>query len=437
MGTNARITQIDLPNVRFEKLETIQGKIKICDDFYTGALKVLNNTYLPKWTGETDAGYNTRIASTTFVNMFAPVVDGLAGLVTKKQPTYTGFEDLQLDNIDLKHNDVTSFIKTTIKKSITNGICFVSAETNQKLNRSFLKRYDYKDLYSYEIEDNVLKQIVFKEVIEVKNGRFGVQEQERYIVFKIGGGEVWYSDLENTNAELKMQDEWSNNLKEIPIVAIITGKILTQYEVVPKLLDIAIMNKVHLNLESSLANVLGVVGSPVPVFYGQTSENSVTIGVKDALVFADRQKEGFEYVEIEGASVGKLQEKIKETESQIDKLTFNLLMNDNSQTVIDAQQKQSKNTSFLSDIASECENKFERLFKFMLELENKTISDDANFEMQKDFDATYIDLQVAFKALLAGQMSRDTFYTVLKTGRLPKDFDIDTENQQIEKDLVG
>jgi hypothetical protein len=197
------------------------------------------------------------------------------------------------------------------------------------------------------------------------------------------------------------------------------------------------MNKVHLNLESSLANVLGVVGSPVPVFYGQTSENSVTIGVKDALVFADRQKEGFEYVEIEGASVGKLQEKIKETESQIDKLTFNLLMNDNSQTVIDAQQKQSKNTSFLSDIASECESKFERLFKFMLELENKTISKDANFEMQKDFDATYINLEIAFKALLAGQMSRDTFYTVLKTGRLQKDFDIDTENEKIEKDLVG
>jgi hypothetical protein len=437
MSTDAKVTQVDMPNIKFTKLDSIITKIKVCDDFYVGAINVLNTTYLPKWSGEKDAGYNTRIASTTFVNMFAPVVDGIAGLVTKKAPTITGFDNLELNNIDLKFNDIGSFIKTTIKKSVTSGICFISAETNKALNRSFLKRYEYKDLYSYHIEDNILKQIVFRDTIEVQNGIFGVQEQERFIVFKIGGGEIWYGDVKNTNKELKKQDEWSNTLKEIPLVAIITGKVLTDFEIVPKLLDIAIMNRVHLNMQSNLANVMGKVGNPIPLFWGTFDDEKITFDGNGALLFKDKQTEGAEYLEIKGLSVDKLVQTIKDTESQIDKLTFNLLLNDNSQTVIDAQQKQSKNTSFLSDIANECENKFERLLKFMLELENKTVPTDANLDMQKDFDATFINIEIAFKALSAGQMSRATFYEVLRTGKLPKDFDITQENKQIESDLVG
>ena len=431
------MSTIDLPNVKFTKLDNIISQTKICDDFYIGAVNVLNSTYLPKWAGEKDAGYKTRIASTTFVNMFAPVVDGIAGLVTKQQPTISGFENIDLKNVDLKLNDINGFIKTTIKKSIVSGICFVSAETNKNLNRSFLKRYEYKDLYSYFIEDNILKQIVFKETIETQNGQFGVKTQERFIVFKIGGGEIWFSNTDGTDTQLKKQDEWVNSLKEIPIISIITGKVLTPLEIVPKLLDIAIMNRVHLNMQSNLANVMAKVGNPIPMFWGNFDEEKVVFDGNSALLFADKQKDGAEYLEIKGLSVDKLIQTIKDTENQIDKLTFNLLLNDNSQTVIDAEEKKAKNTSFLSDIANECDIKFEKLLKWMLELENKTIPNDAYFEMLKDFNATYVNLDIAFKALSAGQMSRETFYEILKTGKLPKDFDIAQENQKIENDLVG
>ena len=434
----------DLPNKKLEKLESIINKTKVCDDFYIGAINVLNQTYLPKWTGETDAGYDERIAQTAFANMFAPVVDGLAGLVTKKAPTIKGFDALDLSNIDLKHNDVTSFMKTTIKKSITNGVAFIAVETNKELNRAYLKRYDYKNLYSYLIVDDVLQQIVFRDIVEVADGEFGLIEQERFVVFKKGGGTVWYIDESGDN-QMKQRSEWQNTLKDIPVLPVITGKVLTPFEIVPKLLDIANLNKVHLNLESNLANVLGVIGNPVPMFFGVLSDNekdadgnvNVTIGVKDALVFTDKQKEGAEYLEPKATGVGKIQDKIKETESQIDKLTFKMLQNEDSNTVIDAQQNQSKNTSFLSDVASEIEAKINTALKFMLELENKNVPADAKVEMEKDFDATMIDLEVAFKTLQAGDMSRETFYEILKTGKLPKDFKIEDENSKIENDARG
>ena len=34
-------------------------------------------------------------------------------------------------------------------------------------------------------------------------------------------------------------------------------------------------------------------------------------------------------------------------------------------------------------------------------------------------------------------MSRETFYDILKTGTLPKDFEIKDENSKIERDTTG
>jgi hypothetical protein len=428
---------INTPETQLKKLTNIISKTQICGDFYIGAIKVLNKTYLPIWNGENETAYSERVASTSFANMYAPVVDGLTGLVTKKEPIAKGFDNIDLKNIDLKHNDLASFIKRTIQKSITNGISFVSAETNTTLNRAYLKRYDYKNLYSYKEQNGFLTQIVFKDTIEVADGEFGLMEQERYIVFKIGGGEIWYADADGKDTAVKKQSEWVNTLKEIPIVPVITGKILTPFEIVPKLLDIAILNKVHLNLESNLSNVLGIVGNPVPMFFGTFTEDKVVFGVKDALLFTDKKTEGAEYLEIKGTSIGEIQKKINLTETQIDKLTYSMLINEDSKTVIDAQQKQSKSTSFLSDIAYESEIKFTKALEFIVLLENKALPKDASLEVQKDFDKTIIDLDIAFKTLQAGDMSRETFYTILKTGVLPKDFNAEDENSKIESDVTG
>jgi len=45
-----------------------------------------------------------------------------------------------------------------------------------------------------------------------------------------------------------------------------------------------------------------------------------------------------------------------------------------------------------------------------------------------------INLEIAEKLLFAGAMSRETFYSILQTGELPKDFDVSTEADKIETD---
>jgi len=420
----------DTPDIQFKKITDIKKHIELCRDFYIGSIKVFNETYLPKWSGETDEGYATRIASTAFANMYAPIIDGLAGLITKTEPTKEKLDNLDLDNVDLKHHNIVGFGKEVIKKSLSEGIVFVSVETNTQKNRAFFKMYSYENLMSYVFEDDVLVQIVFRDETEQQDGRFGVKKLERYIVFKRGGGEVWYKG--DGSDEITLQYEWFNNLQDIPVVWFTTGKELSQFEIIPKMYDIANLNRVHLNLESNIANVLSVVGNPVPIFYGQVEEDKITIGVKDALRFDDKQKEGFEYGEITGAGVTHLQNKIKLIEEQIDKTTFSILKKETNKTVIDAQESRNKNTSFLTDVATELETKMNILIKYMAELENKSLKDGAFIRYKKDFDEEIINLEIAEKLLFAGEMSRETFYTILKTGELPKDFDVSKETEKIE-----
>lgn len=420
------------PSTKLPKLERTHKFTKQCDDFFIGSTRVLNKNYLPQWSGENDDEYEVRLVSTAFSNMYAPIIENLAGLITKKPPTADGLEAFNLDNVDLKHHTLASYIKEVTKKSLNHGIVFVAVQSDIVKNRTYLKTYTYQDLLSYRFKDNKLTQIVFRDTIEVEKDKFGLETRERQIIFYAGGGEIWYKG--DGEDESSKKDEWTNSLTEIPIIWVQTGKELSQFEIIPKFYDISMLNKVHLNLEGGIANILNVVSNPIPVFYGDVEEDSITISVRDAIRFTDKQSEGFEYVEIEGKGVGKLEDKIKAVEAQIDKTTFSILKKEDSKTVIDAQEQRTKNASFLTDVATELETKINILYQFVAQIENKTLKEDAKIQFQKDFDGTHLNIEIAKDLLLSGEMSRETFYTVLQTGELPKNFDIDKENNELEKD---
>lgn len=428
----------DTPDKKLKKLEEMHKKaVNVCRDFYRGSISVMNTTYLPMWVGESKEAYNTRIESTAFPNFYAPIVSSLAGLITKKEPVVEGFDSFNLDDVDLQGTSLIGFIKQICLSSIVAGIEFVAVQSKintGEVGKVYFKRYKYESLISYVIEKDVVIQIVFKDILEKREGKFGVEELERYIVFNVGGGEIWYDGDDGQG--MRVQDTWENDLKEIPVVGIITGKELSKFEIVPKLYDIAMLNKVSLNFESKLANVLSVVGNPVPVIYGKHSDKGLTIGVRDAITFEDKKKEGFEYVEIQGGGVSKLQEKIESVNITIDKLSFSLLQKNDSRTVVDAQETQSKNTSFLTDVAVELEVKINRLYQFAAELSNTTLPTDTKIVFKKDFDDVLFSnaqLKLLHELVSAGDLSRETFWDKLKVANiLPKDFDASAERDRLE-----
>jgi len=425
------------PNNTLSKLKITHKKIKVCRDFYEGAIRVVTKDYLKKWDRESNKAWELRINSTPFPNLYSPIVSTLTGLITKKEPDTEQFGHLPLDNIDGKGDSFANFVKQVCESSIVAGVEFVSAESNQETNEVYLKRYRYEQLVTYQLDGNKLINIVFKEKLEVPDGEFGVKEVERYIVFKIGGGEVWYDD----GGGVKLKEDWVNTLPDIPVVAVRTGEEISRFEFVPRFYDIVDLNRVILNQKTQLANILLVMSNPIAVFYGNIDDDEqMNIGVQDALVFQDKSKEGLEFVEITGAGVTKLQDEIDKSVEAIDKLSFGMLQKDSANTVIDAQENQVKSSSFLSDVAEELEVKFNKLFEFMTLLDNKALNTNEPLQFKKDFDDVLFSdqqLKMLYEMLSSGHLSRETFWQKLKTANLlPKDFDAEKEKELIGTNVV-
>jgi len=425
------------PDNTLSKLKITHKKIKVCRDFYEGAIRVVTKDYLKKWDRESNKAWELRINSTPFPNLYSPIVSTLTGLITKKEPDTDQFGNLPLDNIDGKGDSFANFVKQVCESSIVAGVEFVSAESNPETNEVYLKRYRYEQLVTYQLDGNKLINIVFKEKLEVPDGEFGVKEVERYIVFKIGGGEVWYDD----GGGVSLKEDWVNTLPDIPVVAVRTGEEISRFEFVPRFYDIVDLNRVILNQKTQLANILLVMSNPIAVFYGNIDDDEqMNIGVQDALVFQDKSKEGLEFVEITGAGVTKLQDEIDKSVEAIDKLSFGMLQKDSANTVIDAQENQVKSSSFLSDVAEELEVKFNKLFEFMTLLDNKALNTSKPLQFKKDFDDVLFSdqqLKMLYEMLSSGHLSRETFWQKLKTANLlPKDFDAEKEKELIGTNVV-
>ena len=425
----------DSPDKKLLKLKNIEAPGKICEDFYIGEYKVRNEKYLPKYHGETTEDYNLRSTSTEFMNMYAPILEGIVGLVTKKDPELEGLDIDDFKNLDLQHNGLAKVIQNAATASLNKGISFVVAMTHTDNKTIFTKQFDYHDLYSYEIVDRELVQIVFKETTEKKKGKFGLEVQERFLVFEIGKGSVWFKDSPDGDIKEKPEMAWTNTLDKIPVISIITGKVLSDFEIIPKLYDIARMNMVHFNREGNIANLINVCSNPIPVIYGDIGSDGLNVGPSRALKFTNKIEEGFEYVEVTGESMSIIQKKAEKSEQNIDKLTFDLLNKNESKTVIDAEETRSKNTSFVKNFSDELETKFNILLGFILELSPNMNSSKFKLTMKKDFDKEIINIELAKSAMDSGDMSRETFYVVLRTGQLPKDFKIEEENDRINKEL--
>jgi hypothetical protein len=424
---------MDKPEKKLEKLEKRSKQVKLCRDFFEGASKVLTKEYLPQWESETKQAYEERFNGTTFTNMFSSIVSGLTGVITARESIADDTFDGELfKDVDMRGSSLSSFVKDICESSLVAGIEFISVQSTTDKKRSYFKRYSYESLQSYIVEDGKVIQMVFKDSYEQAKGAFGMETVERMLVFKIGGGEVWYKE---GKGELKKQSEWTNTLTELPITAVTTGKQVSLFDVIPRLYDIARMNQSYLIADTKEFNLLSF--EPVAVFFGDMNDDAeVEIGKKDALVFEDKITQGVMYVEPECKMLIGLGERKKNIAENIDKVSFSFLKSEGQKTVVEAKHNQTKNTSFLSGVAEHLEIAVNRLYYFKSIIEGFEIKDGARIVFKKDFDDLLITdagLKLQYEMVRAGDLSRETFWERLKMlNSLPKDFDSGKESEKLQ-----
>ncbi len=174
---------------RLESLKKMDKIIDFSNDMFKGRRKIFSQKYIPIRLKESQDKYDLRLKATVFINYYKAIVKGVLGLSTRKEPVVTGYDNLDLSNLDMNNRNLISFIKQVTLYSLLDGIVFVSVQTNQVLNKVFFKIHRFQDLYSYNFKDGILEYIVFKETIKTSPKLFEEAIQERFTMFfKVAGG---------------------------------------------------------------------------------------------------------------------------------------------------------------------------------------------------------------------------------------------------------
>jgi len=458
------LTDTDLPSTRSPLSAAQIGATDLMRDLAGGteAVRAAGQTYLPKAPGEKPGFYANRLARSVFFNAVERTVQGLTGLVFRKDPVLSddpeGGVPEQIvehwENIDLEgtHGDV--FCRDLLADALLVGhaailVDYPNTGGNQRRDqevagniRPYWVPIKKEDIMSWrsvqEGGASVLTQLVLREKTWVPDGRFGEREQTRYRVFYREMGRVWYELLEVTkNNEVTRVEEGDYPTQTlIPVAEIKTSGSKSLFNSKPPLLDLGYLNVAHYQQWSDYAYAM--FKSNVPFLFGKGIEEakdpktgekleSIVIGPNTSFLTSGPNAD-LKYVSHDGAALGSSKQALDDLKADMGTLGLAMLA-PQKRTAETAEAKRldkSTSDSALAVAARAEQDAVENALQFhanYLRLESG-----GSVTINRDFEGLLMEAPVmaAFAQLVnAGFPARLVLEALKQGGRIADDADLD------------
>ncbi len=275
----------DLPSYLGPEYLEAQADLQLTQDVW-GGLKGLLETYLPKELGEKAQPYRNRLRRVRFDNRFKPAIKGHAGVLSELSLTDNVAATLvqYADNIDLRGNDLVTFLGQADELVLRDGGCGILVEYppedgsvdsyaafQQSQRRPYLVLIDRRDILNWAIAyvngQAIVTRVTLRETHNIPDGAFGSQSITRYRVLSPGKFQIWELVQHKGKWEKWLVEEGFTSLEQVPLVWYsISDNSLFQAE--PPFLNLAELNLEHLQKRSGLNEVLHKINMPVPVRRG-------------------------------------------------------------------------------------------------------------------------------------------------------------------------
>jgi hypothetical protein len=452
----------------------------LVNDCYLGtkAIRGGGSNYLPQNPKEPTVSFNNRLARANFWNAYKRTVDGLVGMIFRKNPVLgedvpgmiKGSENVEghWENIDLKgkHGDV--FCKEASTKAINNGHHFVLVEmppplvddegnirsdvtaAEASLRRPYWVHVDKGDVINWRTEQDsngrtCLTQVTIKETIYEPDGEFGEIEVTQYRVLRPGSWVIYREQPgPNQNSKLEVYDSGSTTLDFIPL-APLYATYDDYFQSTPPLIELAYENLRHYRLQADLDYILHVANVPIlvrimpPVEDESAGEMVIGGGALVDLPAArsNEQESSLQYVEHQGSAIGKAQEEIANSKSNMAALGLLLLsqkiqvQRTASEATLDYEAESSELASMVRGIQDGIE------LALMYHAEYLNLDSGGSITLNKDFTRFNLTpelIRIYADMVKAGDMTHETMWKMLEKGELlPAEFESEAERLAIDK----
>ena len=451
-GASTATAEKDRPDTLSSAAKRQQGALSIVRDLWGGtdAVRARTTTYLPKAPGEDTRVYANRLARSVFHNFFRRNVEGLTGLVFRKDPVLSDDVPQQIrdhwENIDMAgtHGDV--FARQQLQDALAaghNAILVEFPKTDGKQTaadedkgpiRPYWVPIHKDNLLSWRttVEDGATKltQLVVKEVTTVPDGDFGESEQTRYRVFYRDAGVVGFRLLEVTKERTVVEHAAGTypTQNEIPVAEVVTSGHVGLFESDPPLISLAHLNIAHYQQWSDYADTLHKI---VPFLFTagvvletETGEPLV-VGPNSSIASPDPNAKA-EYVAHSGGGISDQKESLEELKADMGALGLSMIQKRVGEKVEAKRMDREVTDSALAVTARGLQDAVERCFGFHARY--LKLPDGGSIQVNRDYEALLMEAPVmqAFAQLVkVGFPEMAVLKALQKGGRIAEDEDLE------------
>ncbi|KQI67038.1 hypothetical protein AN189_17595 [Loktanella sp. 3ANDIMAR09] len=423
----------------------------------TKAMRAAEQTYLPKFTAETEDTYRERLKLSWLFNGYRKTVRDMTGRVFRK-PVELG-EDTPdqiaewCKNIDLAGRDLSTFARDVFEDGLDAGISYIMvdapardvtltrAQARTQGLRPFFVQLRVEDILGWRSEVianvTVLAQMRIMETVteqDPKDEFASVEVQQVRVLDRTDAGVMTRLYRKNDKDQWTLIDEPTvsdmTEITVIPFYANRTGFFTCE----PMLDDLADVNIAHWQSQSDQRNILHFARVPILFGSGRTDDEPITISVGQMTTASDPQAK-LAWVEHSGAAIGAGRQDLKDLEFQMETHGLQLLVaRPGSESATGAALDAEKETSQLSMTADALQDALEQAMIWMAEyggLGDVTPTVNVNKEFTVGM-MTAQEMSVLLQAVQTGNMSRETFLRELaRRGMVAADLDVDDEAERI------
>lgn len=435
------------------------------------AVKGKRTLYLPKPNGHDGDDYEGYVTRAEFYPATQRTVDGLAGAVFRKDPTFEGPDSTQplLDQTTLRGNDFTGFSKAVIREVLSLGRYGALVDVTQTGDNGmpFVAGYTAENIVNWRVtyvnRSPIVSLVVLREMRAVikEDDPFVTDQREQYrvLVLAVPEGQseavymqqVWVKSVEGGRETWAQTEEAvplrrGKPLDRIPFVFFGPMDLTAEVQKSP-ILDLVDTNLSHYRTSAELEEGAYFTGLPMYVVSGRPQgkgPDSVTefaVGSRSALMLEEGGTA--EVLTVDGDGMGVLRDLMEGKEKRMAVLGARILEDQKAgvEAGITVAMRHRGENSLLSSISDTCSRGLTRVLRLMVWWNGADNTDDVRVELNQDFTSLQMtgeELVKLTSAFQLGSIGPEVFFKALKDGeRVPADWTKDDWLADIEEGATG
>lgn len=354
-------------------------------------MRQLGEAYLPRWPKEDKEDYKKRLAVATLLPAYEETINQNVGRVFA-EPIQLG-ENVPdalrefAKNVDLEGSRLDVWAQAFFSLAMQYGLSHalvdyprvdaeqVKTKADEKAigARPYVTMLNPRQVIGWKskmVAGKVqLTALRIKEVVVEDGDDFGQTKVEQIRLLTPGLVQIYRkATVDNAQANWALHEEWQTSRHDITLVTLYTKR--TGFMCgSPPLLNMALLNVKHWQSQSEQDNILHVARVPILTVFGLEEGQELVIGSSSAASFNDRQKQGLEYVEHTGSSIGAGKESLTDLVEQMRQAGAKLLRTDNTSTksVDQTSEEKMQEQSPLYTMATSLEDAVDNILQIMAE----------------------------------------------------------------------